>query len=50
MKYLKPDGNSTYLFEDNNKATLTERKKLKELDASYLELYGKHLVTNYRDI
>lgn len=49
-KYLKPDGEDTFKFKDNGKATEKEKQKLRELDESYVYLQGHHLITNYEDL
>ena len=50
MKYLEPDGEDTYKFVGTDKATEEERQELKELDSSYIDLYGKHMITNYKEL
>lgn len=39
-----------YHYFGGDIAPESDRKKLKELDAQYFELYGWHLVDNYREI
>lgn len=50
MKYLEPDGEDTYKFIGKDEATDEEKEKLVELDESFVDLYGKHMVTNYKDL
>ena len=50
MKYLEPDGEDTYKFIGKDKATEDEKQELKEIDESYVDLYGKHMITNYEEI
>lgn len=50
MKYLEPDGKETYRFNDDGKATKEEKQKLIELDESYVDLYGYHMITNYKEL
>lgn len=50
MKYLEVAGEETYFFKDNGKATDKERKELKELDKSFLDIEGSHLILNYGDL
>lgn len=50
MKYLEPDGDDTYKFTGEGKATEDERQKLIDIDESYVVLYGKHMITNYKEL
>ena len=50
MKYLEPDGDDTYKFKGDGNASKEERQKLIELDESCVDLYGKHMITNYKDL
>lgn len=50
MKYLEADGEDTYRFTGKDKATSEEKEELKEIDESYVMLYGKHLVTNHEEL
>lgn len=50
MKYLEADGKETYKFVGHDVATEKERQELKELDESAVELYGFHMITNYKDL
>ena len=49
MKHLEPDGEDTYIFKWKGVAT-EEIQELLELDESYVDLYGKHMITNYEDL
>lgn len=49
-KYLETDGDEQYRFVGNGKATEQEKEQLKELDESYLDVYGFHMITNYKDL
>lgn len=50
-KYLESDGKSKqFRFNGQGKATDQEKQKLKELDDSYIDLHGEHLITNYDDL
>lgn len=50
MKYLEADGKETYKFTGHESATAEERQELKELDESAVDLYGFHMITNYKDL
>ena len=50
MKYLKQDGKDTYEFVGAENATASERQELKIFDESCVELYGKHMITNYKEL
>ena len=50
MKHLEVDGNETYRFTGHESATAEERQELKELDESSVDLYGFHMITNYKDL
>lgn len=50
MKYLEPDGEDAYKFNGKDVATDEEKEKLLELDESAVELYGKHIITNYEEL
>lgn len=48
-KYLESDGDA-FLFVGQNKASKKELQELKDFDESCLELYGKHMITNYNEL
>lgn len=48
MKLMKPIGND--LFEAKDDLTPEQKKELKELDEWHFDMYGKHLITNYKDL
>lgn len=50
MKYLEVDGEETYRFTGKREATKEEKEQLREIDESFLELNGRHLITNYSDL
>lgn len=50
MKYLEADGDDTYKFTGKDKASDEEKQKILELDESYVDLYGKHMITNLKDL
>lgn len=50
MKHLETDGDDTYKFIDDGNTSKEERQKLIELDESYFDLYGKHMIENYKDL
>ena len=50
MKYLEANGKETYKFTGHESATAEERQELKELDESAVDLYGFHMITNYKDL
>ena len=50
LKYLESDSEDTYKFIGHSEANNDERQKLKELDESYVDLYGKHMITNYKEL
>lgn len=50
MKHLEPYGEDTYKFKGKGVATEEEIQELLELDESYVDLYGKHMITNYEDL
>jgi len=49
MKYLIPDGEDTYRV-DIQRCPDTEQRKIKVLDESLLDIEGRHIITNYRDL
>ena len=49
-KHLVPNGDECYKFVGQNIATYEEKKKLIELDESYFDVYGFHIITNYEDL
>lgn len=50
MKYLEADGEETYKFTGQGEATEEEKQQLLELDEAYLDLQGKHMITNHEDL
>ena len=50
MKYLKPDGDDTYKFVRTSDTTTSDIAKAKEMDESYFDVYGFHVITNYKEL
>lgn len=48
-KYLDADGD-LFRFVGQDQASPQERRDLKTLDDSYIDLYGQHMITNFRDL
>jgi len=50
MKYLEPHGEDTYKFIGKDLATEDEKQDLKEIDESFVDLYGKHMIINHEEL
>lgn len=50
LKHLEAVGEDTYKFIGKDKATDEEIKELVELDESYVDVYGKHMITNHEEL
>lgn len=50
VKWLEADGDEQFRFIGQNRATKEEKSELKDLDDSYLDLNGAHLISNFEDL
>lgn len=50
MKYLKPVGDEKYQFVRTQETTEEDIKNAKEFDESYVDIYGFHVITNYKEL
>lgn len=50
MKYLEPVSDDMYIFTGKGKATKKEIEDIKDLDESAVFLYGKHMISNLKDL
>ena len=48
--HLVADGEGKLKFVGHDVATDEEKRKLLELDESYLDIYDYHIITNYEDL
>lgn len=49
-KFLIPDGADTFKFIKRPETTEEDLKKAKEIDLSYFDVYGFHVITNYEEL
>lgn len=52
LKYLINDKKNSgmFVFVDDGSATEQTKKYLTDLDADYFEIYGYHMITNYKEL
>lgn len=52
LKYLEVVNaeNDEFKFIDDGKISYEEKQELLELDESYYDMYGKHIIINYKDL
>ena len=48
MELLMPDGKEHFKAKDN--LTKEEKQKLLNLDDCHFEVFGEHLITNYKEL
>lgn len=48
MKMLQAESDEAFKAKED--LTQEQRKELRELDEWYFEMYGKHLITNYKEL
>lgn len=48
-KYLESDGDA-FRFTGQNIANKREKQDLKDFDESCVDIYGKHMITNYTEL
>ncbi len=48
-KYLEADGD-VFRFVGQGKASKKEKQDLKDFDESCIDIYGRHMITNYTEL
>ena len=50
LKYLEDGGEGKFVFTGKNEATKKEKKELLEMDESYFEICGYHVIVNHDEL